>query len=54
MAFRKKFSNDMAVQGLLGGGSVMVRRMRAFVMANAIDRSGLSEVAPEGPLPGLS
>ncbi len=32
-AFRAKFSYAMAVRGLLGGGLVMVRRMRAFAVA---------------------
>ncbi len=35
----------MAVQGLLGWGSVMVGRMRAFVVANEMCRVRVSVVA---------
>ncbi len=34
----------MAVQGLLDGGSVMVRRMRAFVVASKMGRDDVSVV----------
>ncbi len=34
--FLEKFSYTMAVRGLLGWGSVMMRRMRAFVVASEI------------------
>ncbi len=44
-AFREKFSYTMAVRGLLGGGSVMVRRMRAFMVANEMGRDIVSVVA---------
>ncbi len=38
-AFQEKFSYTMTVRGLLeGGGSVTVRGMRAFVVANKMDR----------------
>ncbi len=33
-AFQEKFSYTMAVRGLLGGGSMIMRRVRAFVVAN--------------------
>ncbi len=32
----------MAVRGLLDGGSVTVRRMRAFAVANEMGRGGVS------------
>ncbi len=34
----------MAVRGLVGGESAMVRRMRAFVVANEVDWGGVSIV----------
>ncbi len=44
-AFQEKFSYAMTVRGLLGGGSVMVRRVRAFTVANQMGRGGVSVVA---------
>ncbi len=41
-AFQEKCSYAMAVRGLLDGGSVTVRRMRAFAVAHEICRSGVS------------
>ncbi len=43
-AFQEKCSYTMTVRGLLdgGGGSVTVRRMRAFVVANKMGRGGVS------------
>ncbi len=41
-AFQEKCSYTMAVRGLLDGGSVTMRRMRAFVVANEMGRGGLS------------
>ncbi len=42
-AFQEKCSYTMTVRGLWdGGGSVTVRRMRAFVVANKMDREGVS------------
>ncbi len=41
-AFQKKCSSTMAVQGLLDGGSLMVRRMRAITVANEMGRGGVS------------
>ncbi len=44
-AFQDKFSCTMAVvRGLLDGGSVTVRRMRAFAVANEMVRGGVSVV----------
>ncbi len=37
-AFQEKCSYTMAVRGLLNGGSVTVRRMRAFAVANEMGR----------------
>ncbi len=39
--FREKISYTMAVRGLLGGVSVMVRRMRAFAVPSEIARGGV-------------
>ncbi len=39
-AFQEKFSYTMVVQGLLDGGSVMVRRMRAFAVPSEMGRGG--------------
>ncbi len=39
-AFQEKCSYTMAVRGLLDGGSVTVRRTRAFAVANEIGRGG--------------
>ncbi len=41
-AFQEKCSYTMAVRGLLGEGSVLVRRMRAFAVANEMGRGGVS------------
>ncbi len=41
-AFQEKCSYTMAVRGLLDGGSVTVRRMRAFAVANEMGRGGVS------------
>ncbi len=41
-AFQEKFSYTMAIRGLLGEGSVTVRRMRAFAVANEMGRGGVS------------
>ncbi len=41
-AFQEKCSYSMTVRGLLDGGSVTMRRMRAFVVANEMDRGGVS------------
>ncbi len=41
-AFQEKCSYTMAVRGLLDGGSVTVRRMRAFAMANEMGGGGVS------------
>ncbi len=43
-AFHEKCSYTKAFRGLLDGGSVMVRRMRAFAVANEIGRGGVSVV----------
>ncbi len=44
-AFQEKLSYTTAVRGLLGGESVMMRRIRAFVEATEMGRSGVSVVA---------
>ncbi len=44
-AFQEKCSYTMAVGGLLDGGSVMVRRMRAIVVVNEIGRGDVSVAA---------
>ncbi len=41
-AFQEKYSYTMAVRGLLDGGSVMARRMRAFAVANETGRGDVS------------
>ncbi len=41
-AFQEKCSYTMAVWGLLGGGSVAVRQMRAFAVANEMGRGGVA------------
>ncbi len=41
-AFQEKCSYTMAVRGLLGEGSVTVRRIRAFAVANEMGRGGVS------------
>ncbi len=43
-AFQEKCSYTMAVRELLDGGSVTVRRMRVFAMANEMGRGGVSVV----------
>ncbi len=53
VALPEKFSHAMTVQGLTIGGSLIVRRMRAFGKANAVDRSGILEVAPADLLSSL-
>ncbi len=40
--FQEKCSYTMFVRGLLGEGSVTVRRMRAFAVANEMGRGGVS------------
>ncbi len=40
-ALQEKCSYTMAVRGLLDGGSVTVRRMRAFAVVNEIGRAGV-------------
>ncbi len=39
-AFQEKCSYTMAVRGLLGGGSAMSHRMRAYAVAHEMDRVG--------------
>ncbi len=39
---QEKFSSTMTVLGLLDGGSVTVRRIRAFAVANEMGRGGVS------------
>ncbi len=56
--FQEKFSYTVAVWGLLDGGSVMVRQMRAFVEASEMGRGGVSVAAAfanlsEDSLPGI-
>ncbi len=41
-AFQEKFSYAIAIRYLLFGGSVMVRRMRAFAVANEMGRGFVS------------
>ncbi len=41
-ALQGKFSCIVIVRGLLGGGSVVVRWMRAFAMVIEMDRGGMS------------
>ncbi len=60
-AFEKKFSDTMTVRGLLGEGSVMVRRLRAAAVANEMGRGGVSVVvaavfasSSTALLPGMS
>ncbi len=43
-AFQEKFSYTMAAPGLLGGGSVMVRRMTVFAVANEMGRGGVPAI----------
>ncbi len=38
----QKFSYTVVVRGLLGGGSVVVRWMRAFAVVIEMDRGGMS------------
>ncbi len=44
-AFQEKFSFTMAVRGPLDGGSVILRRMRAFTVPNEMGRGGVSVAA---------
>ncbi len=44
-AFQEKCSYTMVVRGLLDDGSVTVRRMRAFAVANEMGRDGVSVAA---------
>ncbi len=60
-AFQEKCSYTMAVPGLLGEGSVTVRRMRAFAVANEMGRGGVSVAvaaafanSSAASLPGMS
>ncbi len=46
-AFQEKFRYTMAVQGMLGGGSVMVRWRRDFAVAAVFDNSSAAS------LPGM-
>ncbi len=39
--FQENFVYIMAVRGLLGGGSMKVRRMEALVVLNAMGRVGM-------------
>ncbi len=41
--FQEKCSSIMTVRGLLDGGSVTVRRMRALAVSNEMGRGGVSE-----------
>ncbi len=43
--FQEKFSYTMAVRNPLIGGSVMVRLMRAFVVASKMGRGGVEMTA---------
>ncbi len=54
--FQDKFSYIMAVRGMLGRDSVMVRRMRSFAVTTEMDRGGVSEVSAAAfasSLPGM-
>ncbi len=44
-SFQEKLSYTMTIWGLLGEGPVIVRRMLAFMMANAIGRGKVSVMA---------
>ncbi len=59
-AFQEKCSNTMTVRGLLGEGSVTVRRMRASAVSNEMGRGGLPVAvaaafanSPAASLPGM-
>ncbi len=59
-AFQEKCSYTMAVRGLFGEGSVTVRRMTAFAVANEMGRGGVSVAvaaafvsSPAASLPGM-
>ncbi len=41
-AFQEKFLHTMSVRGLLDGGSVMMRRMRALAVAKEMGHGGVS------------
>ncbi len=43
-SFQVKISYTMAVGGLLDGGTVMVGRMKTFVVASEMGRGGVSVV----------
>ncbi len=44
-AFQEKCLYAMAVRGLLNGGLAILRRMKAFTVANEMGRGGLSVAA---------
>ncbi len=44
-AFQEKCSYTMAVRGLLDGGSVIMRRILVFAVANEMGRGGVSVAA---------
>ncbi len=44
-AFQEKCSYTTAVRGLLDGGSMTMRRMRAFAVANEMGRGGVAVAA---------
>ncbi len=47
-AFQEERSYTIAVRGLLDGGSVTVRRMRAFVVVNEMGQGGVSVAVAAG------
>ncbi len=47
-AFQEKCSYTMAARGLLGEGSVTMRRIRAFAVANEMCRGGVSVTCKDG------
>ncbi len=51
-AFQEKCSYTMAVRGLLDGGSLTVRRMRAFAVAAAFANSSAASLPGMPLLPG--
>ncbi len=58
--FQVKCSYTLAVRGLLGEGSVTLRRMRTFAMVNEMGRGGVSVAvapafanSPAALLPGM-
>ncbi len=44
-AYQEICSYTMAIRGLLGGGSVIVRRMWVFAVANEMGRGGVAVAA---------